>query len=401
MRSVGLIARAGVAFVLYRLVLHHVRQPLWAALPAALVLVCLDEAPVRWEPHPGWPSTLCGVVTAWCLARPSPGRRWIAAAGAAAGLTFAFKQNAGVFVIGAVLAYPLLARRICGPQRIPLHHAFGLALVSFGLVTLAWLVPLVVALGGNVANMGVLIGMVAGGGLFSAPEPEIVTALVCLAGGFWLVRQKLEGPARMGPAWLLTCGIALFLTEFPRMDNVHLMWSIPLLAAVGAIVLDHLQPRLALALLANAVALAWPNIADRADFLTLPRAPLEGIEAPVTTVEDLRGLTLAVDARTAAGEPIFVYPTSPLIYVLADRPNPTRFDHLNPGALSPADVDRVIKDLEAAQPRLIVISDFWTAFWGAPGPNSVLEDWITAHYPIAIGQYGAYRVLVDPAYNAR
>ena len=89
-----------------------------------------------------------------------------------------------------------------------------------------------------------------------------------------------------------------------------------------------------------------------------------------------------------------MYPTSPLVYVLADRPNPTRFDHLNPGAASPRNDrpgDR--RPAALARLRLIVISDFWQANWGPPGDNAVLEDWLDAHYD-EVARYGAYRVLM-------
>jgi hypothetical protein len=79
--------------------------------------------------------------------------------------------------------------------------------------------------------------------------------------------------------------------------------------------------------------------------------------------------------------------------VLADRPNPTRFDHLNPGAASDSEVQQVIADLQSADVRLVVISDFWQSVWGPPGPNAPLEDWLNAHYGEA-ARYGPYRILV-------
>ena len=59
-----------------------------------------------------------------------------------------------------------------------------------------------------------------------------------------------------------------------------------------------------------------------------------------------RGRRSTSAANTRPGEPIFVYPTAPLLYVLADRPNPTRFAHLYPGAASPSELASVIGTLE-------------------------------------------------------
>ena len=97
-------------------------------------------------------------------------------------------------------------------------------------------------------------------------------------------------------------------------------------------------------------------------------------------------------SRTAPEEPIFVYPTSPLLYVLSQRRNPTRFDHLNPGAASPADIDQVIADIQSSHVPVVVVSDFWEGVWGSPGANAVLETWIDAHYR-EVARHGAYRVL--------
>src|SRR4051794_17785239 len=47
-RAIALVARAGVAFVLVGLTLPFVRRPLLAALPAAVLLLGFDDAPVRW-----------------------------------------------------------------------------------------------------------------------------------------------------------------------------------------------------------------------------------------------------------------------------------------------------------------------------------------------------------------
>lgn len=403
MRAITLLGRAGIAYLLFALTRPLVRRPLWAALPALFTLVALDDAPLRWEPHPGWLSTLLGVTAVWCLARPMPGPGWRLAAGAAAGLTCVFKQNTGALVLAALLVHPLIEHAMGIPSTASASISRRLAptLGGFAASVVVWLAPLLVALGGDVSHLGVLVGQVPGAGLWSPPEPMIVTPLICAVGGVWLLRQpaRQNDADRLPLAWLLVSGIALFVTQFPRMDDLHLVWSMPLLAVVGTIALDRLQPRLALILLAYALSLAWPAITERSAFLLEPRAALDGVSAPVETTAAIVDVTRAIDAGTAPGEPIFVYPSSPLLYVLADRPNPTRFDHLNPGALSPDDVDSVIRDLETAQPRLVVISDFWSNYWGPPAQNAPIDAWIAEHYPTMVGDFGPY-TLLTPAYNA-
>src|SRR5439155_26097733 len=115
---------------------------------------------------------------------------------------------------------------------------------------------------------------------------------------------------------------------------------------------------------------------------------------PVQTARELSGVIADIQQRSLPGEPIFVYPTSPLLYVLADRPNPIRFDHLNPGAAAPRQIDDVITSIEQAHIQLVVISDFWHANWGPPGPNAPLETWLNEHFAREVARRGAYRVMV-------
>jgi hypothetical protein len=131
----------------------------------------------------------------------------------------------------------------------------------------------------------------------------------------------------------------------------------------------------------------------RLTFFAEPFAPVADVEAPAETATDLNHLVADIQQRTAPGEPIFVYPTSPLVYVLAGRPNPTEFDHLNPGAATPAQLQQVVTDLQGSHTRLVVISDFWEKVWGPPDDNALLEDWLSAHYT-EVARDGDYRVLM-------
>ncbi|HEV7664237.1 MAG TPA: hypothetical protein VGQ62_11925, partial [Chloroflexota bacterium] len=381
LRGLALLARAALAFLLFALARPLVRQPLWAALPGVFLLLAFDDAPVRWEPHPGWLSTVFAVLATYCLTRRQP-----LAAGLAAGLSYAFKQNTGLVILAAIILCLLL-------ERTASRRAVAWTLVGFGAATLVWLVPLVVTLRGDVSALGVLVGAVNQAGLFSPPESGMLIPVTCLAGGLWL--WKREPDVR----WLTLAGAALLLTQYPRMDNLHLVWSAPLLLVVGAIALDRLPSGVALAATAVAVALVWATPAERLAYLAEPRAPVADVEAPAQTAADITAITDEVRRVTAPGEHIFVYPTSPLLYVLADRPNPTPFDHLNPGAASPAQIEQVIADIARANVRLVVVSDFWRTVWGDPGPNAPLETYLASHYNES-ARYGAYRLLVRPAYNA-
>jgi hypothetical protein len=117
-----------------------------------------------------------------------------------------------------------------------------------------------------------------------------------------------------------------------------------------------------------------------------------GLRAPAATASDLRDIVAEVQQRTQPGDPIFVYPSSPLLYAVAERPNPTRFDHLNPGAADHGQIQQIIADLSNAHVQIVIVSDFWVGAWGPPGANEVLVDWIDAHFT-QVAQFHAYRVL--------
>jgi hypothetical protein len=374
-RVLSLIARGGVVLLLHALTRPFVRNPMWAAVPGLLLLAGLDDAPVRWEPHPGWLSTLFALLAVWCVTH-----RWLVAAGAAAGLSYLFKQNTGVFILAALTAWT--AWRDRWRCLIPL--------AAFGALTLAWLIPLVIALHGDVRGLGAFVGAVSQPSLFSPPEPTLLIPFAALFGGVWLLRRDSHSDLR----WYLLAGVALLATEFPRMDTLHLMWSAPLLLVVGAIALSRAAWPVAALAVAAAMALLAPTWTGRLTFLIEPRASVADVQATEQTAADVNGLIGDIQQRTRPGEPIFVYPTSPLVYVLADRPNPTRFDHLNPGAATPQELRQVVADLQRSQTRLIVISDFWESVWGPSADNAMLEEWLNTHYT-QVARHGAYRVLVE------
>ena len=381
MRALALAARAALAFSLFAIARPLVKNPLWAAVPALFLLVGLDDAPERWEPHPGWLSTLFAVLAAWVIARGTA-RRALVGAGALIALSYAFKQNTGVFMLLAATVWVWLTPRV---QRL---QDTATLLVTFVGVTALWLVPLAIANRDNLSRLGVLFGAVNQAGLVSPPEPTLVVAVLGIAGG---VAVAWRGSTTL--RWYLLAGLALFATQYPRMDTLHLAWSAPLVLVLGVVMADRMRPWNVLLVVLLLAIEAYPVVAARASFVALPRLPVATVEAPAQTARDLNGLIADVQTRTRPGEPIFVYPTSPLVYALAERPNPTRFDHLNPGAASPEQIQRVIDDLQRSHVAAVVVSDFWEQAWGDPMANAALEEYLTSHF-VEVARYGAYHVLV-------
>ena len=83
----------------------------------------------------------------------------------------------------------------------------------------------------------------------------------------------------------------------------------------------------------------------------MPGGPLvDRSQALDDLVADLR-------RRTQPGEPIVVLPWYPILYFLADRPNPTRFDWLFPGYLTTeSEVARFLDEIDRSSTKVVVYS---------------------------------------------
>ena len=107
------------------------------------------------------------------------------------------------------------------------------------------------------------------------------------------------------------------------------------------------------------------------------------------------------------GQPIYVTTLrsdlvtsgDPLFYVLADRPNPTRYDIPAPGIVTSAPVQReIIGDLERTRPRLVV--RFAAPITAAPEPDRagqssgvhILDQYLAANYH-QVAKFAYYEIL--------
>jgi hypothetical protein len=147
--------------------------------------------------------------------------------------------------------------------------------------------------------------------------------------------------------------------------------------------------------------------ADRVE-LRLPAA--DGVRVASSERTALDRTVSYVHRHTQPGEPIYVAPrrsdlvtaAAPLLYVLADRPNATRYDIAAPGIITSEPVqDEIVRDLQDNGVRLVVR---WTDPASAtPEPNragrssgvTILDAYIAAAFkPVA--RYGDYELLERP-----
>jgi hypothetical protein len=145
----------------------------------------------------------------------------------------------------------------------------------------------------------------------------------------------------------------------------------------------------------------------RRDYAPLALAPADGVRVPKGERADLERAVAALQARVPRGSPTYVatrradWVTSgyPLLYVLADRPNVSRYDIEAPGVVTSLGVQReIVDDLERARPAAVVRDT--SSITAAPEPNKsgrssgvrLLDDYLDRAYEPA-ERYGRFVVL--------
>jgi hypothetical protein len=255
-------------------------------------------------------------------------------------------------------------------------------------------------------------------------------ALYLPALAFWsayvmLVTRRVPANHSFYLRWYLLAGVLLLLNQYPRMDEVHLQFSAPLLWIAGAYAIWRLYARITrrvsanpcsrlgrcvayVALVGLPFAAAWPMLLARLEALLVP-APdaLLGLAPPRYVPVGLPGASVLETEEFAskyqrlaayfrqhsrADDPIFVYPAAPLLYYLLDRPNATRFNHLLPGLLSAEEEGEAIERLGSVPASYVVWDSFGADYWGRPGVYQHLTDYIWDNYA-PVESIGGFEVM--------
>lgn len=399
-----LLARLGSALAGPRLGLAGALLVAWAAYPSWFV------------PNHHWWGVLAGLAAVPLLARGT--ERAVVGAGAAVGLAALFHQGSGVFLGLGALAFLLLARRWAGRSGLAqggLRLAAGAATVW--LPVLVWLalrgalpaffrlVILYPVVGYNPVNLVPPFGQ-----LTSAVEAFVVepSPLGLAKVGFLLAVSVLPGAllllaavvfVRAGcasPGWrervglaATVLGLALYLSVAQRFKVQYALLWLPfsLLAALAVLgsaagparrIVVLLTAPLVVVLLSHGAILAWHAADQREPIVTRLGVVYESAEPFVygaTSSEDgaefHRRVLGAIERRVGPGEATFVFPYSPLYYVLTDTRNATPYSYVYvpPGERgpraellqtegpSPAELARLAAWLVESGPRFVFLVD--------------------------------------------
>ena len=256
------------------------------------------------------------------------------------------------------------------------------------------------------------------GGLEPNKVLHFYVVYVLLAGAaLWLVLAvRTRAPLRLwAPAPLALAGVGYVLARDDQFHLIPLAAVLPVMLAIAA-ARDRAAGRRAGAVAACVlIALIALDGLDKKRVAVLTPGPLgaihagvaDGVRAEASDARALNELVPYVRARVPPGQPVFVANPrydlvnvgDPLLYVLLGRPNPTRYDVMQPGVVTTAPVQREIAgDLERARPRLVVRWLSPVADYAAPdgaGRSSgvrILDRYLDAHY-VEVRRFGFYAVL--------
>jgi hypothetical protein len=404
-RVLRVLCDAGVAVLVWSLAVRGGASPR-VALGAWLVAALAMAYPTG--PHP-FPPTLVMALGALLLLERRP-----ALAGALAGLAAVWRiEFAGYLWLGAVLAYALRPGERRGPA---LRFTAAAAVVAAALY-----LPVVAAAGlGDSFDLlvrypvedfsdyqslpfplnydGPLNTSSVGGFFGDSAEPlllfylplVLVVGLVGSLAGLGL-RFERERWWQLAAA-VFAVGTAHYL--YTRPDVFHTTPLVVMVAVLGAWAIGSVglpgRRRLGLAA-AGLAALAlvyaavegldrrWLELRADHEALALPVA--DGVRVRAGRSDALERAVREVWERVPPGDPIYVATRrsdlvtsgDPLFYVLAGRPNPTRYDIQAPGVITSAPVQReIVRDLRRTRPKAVI--RFTSEVTTEPEPNRAGES---------------------------
>ena len=225
-------------------------------------------------------------------------------------------------------------------------------------------------------------------------------------------RPTPPGPRALELAPLAAVGLAYLLG---RTDEFHLIPLSVALAVMLATEAAFARGALKVALLIALSLIALHGLDRQAGQIlhppamaAVPGAAGDGVQTDTADARSLAALEHAVARLTRPGEPIFVadprhdvvHVGDPLLYIILDHPNPTRYDVMQPGLVTSAPVQReIVASLERSRTRVVI--RWLDPRASAPEHNGsdvsshvfILDRYLAEHFrPVA--RFGVYQLLV-------
>jgi hypothetical protein len=430
---------AAVAVTVYALARREGAPP-WLAIAGWLLAACAMAQPTSATPFA--PALLLGLLAVAVASGDSRS----AALGAAAltALSAAWRLDFGLYA-GAAVVVALALRAVPGAR---LRAVALYAAVATGLSLLAYL-PFLIAVGPSDLYDALVGASLSERDYWTLPfplgydgplrtwppgalatdgkdvigfyVPLLAVAGLVLAGALTTLRARAERRVSPTAAALLTLGLGCLAYLLSRPDEFH---ATPLIVVLAA----ALPPALGWAVRGRAVATATAVLAaaalalllahgsanrlsalvDPPELAAIDLPAADGALAPPAEARALATMARTVERQVPPGKPIYTITrradlvrfNQPLVYVLADRPNPIRHDYAI--QTSAADQRALVAELARARPRAIVR---WTSpastvrepnLRGEPTGARILDRWVADRYR-PIERAGDYEILVPRA----
>jgi hypothetical protein len=418
-RIVRMALDATVGALAYLLVRRE--APNWLALLAWVGVAGAMAFPTIPSPNPAAIALGLGAILL-ALRRP-------ALSGALAGLAVVFRVDVGLAAVGGAM----LAALPPGGPRAARGEAAGAALRVAGAaaaVAVVLLAPVVLAapreaweqtLGFALDEQG-LQRLPLPGAYHGSLQPNKVLDHyfpdVLLGGALlWAILALREriGLRGWAAAPLALAGAAYLLARADEFHFIPLAAILPVLLAVVAARARSAGHTLAFGAACVVLVLVALHGLDEKRIQALSPPPLErldidvadGVKAPTAEARALDAVVAYVRARVPEDQPVFVANPrhdlvkvgNPLLYVLLQRDNPTRYDVFQPGVVTSAPVQaEIVRDLERARPRIVV--RWLSPVASQPEPNGagrssgvrILDRWLARRY-VRERRFGDYAVL--------
>jgi hypothetical protein len=235
-------------------------------------------------------------------------------------------------------------------------------------------------------------------GLLCAPFVVVMGLPLVLLGCVAYFRRSAFDRTTL-PYWIAGC--AFWLSEMHRRDLAHIVWGSPLLVLLAFSYgwrLPGKSVRAGLHMVAFCsvfLALLNPLVAIVANHkLTTRRGTMYTGFPPDAALDYLNG-------HVAPGEPLFVYPYSPMYYFLTATSNPTRYSILLYQTNTDQQLREVTQTLETAKVKYVVwdrsypvwINKWFPSYRMPPQDKLIVEPYLLKHYRVVTGADDGYEIL--------
>jgi hypothetical protein len=349
-------------------------------------------------------AALLSLIALACYAHGAPARRWMIAAGVAAGLTAMVKQNVGAYT-AAGLFVTIWASRLFDDQpdwrgRMKMSGQFVAGFALPVLATVSWLAAS--GAGSYLYESWVYYPLVKYTERFARPFPDffpiaegdsfdlwtklviylpaIVYPFALVAIGVLAVRfrrgdrdVKSEGQALLA---ITSVGALTLLQAWPRADVPHILFGLQptfilfayVLSCAWRVLKSIPGPRVAIAAIGMLIALApaatllWKGYKrtdwEYQNYIVAVRTDrAKGIFAAGLEAQRIDIVTKYISEHTTPDDPLFVVPWASGFYFLANRFNPTRTDLMLFEDLEAYPC--LLSRLEARPPKYVIYGYTW------------------------------------------